>query len=1219
MQHLLTILKQSFQAMLKIQLKVHHSFVSAALWALLLSSCGSYSAVNNLTKVQTSTKLHTPTSPMPESFYHASPEQLKANFKTPPDAVKPWVYWYWINDHISKTGIERDLAAMQKAGISTALIGIIHLKPSIGGYGEVNALSDEWWQHIQFAIEKAEQYNIDIGLFNSPGWSQSGGPWVNKAQSMRYLDAKEYQVQGASSAPITLEKPDGFSQNVKVIAFKTPKQEQFRLNNQQTTIKVSGLDKQTLSSQTDTKTLIDGKQESIYFLPINTPSNQKRGEDRVQIDFTHQHALTARTLEIYPHQAFSAKAVLAYKNNQGAFEDLKTFTIHRPRSKAAIGPDHDAPIVVNFPAVTTNAYRLTLSEFQRHNKQPDDHIGIKEVVLSSGYKLERYVEKKLAKVHPTPQPKHDSYMWPEPLAADNKELTLSADEILDITKFVDGEQLNWQVPDGQWTIVHYFMRPTGTTNGPSSKNARGPEIDKLSKAIAQFHFDAYIGKVLKNIKPEQRRALKYVVVDSYEQGAQNWTDDFAIKFQQQYGYDPIPFLPVYTGRIVNSATESERFLWDVRRMVADKVAYQYTAGLRERAHQHGLKLWLENYGHWGFPGEFLQYGGQADIVSGEFWASGNLGAIELKAASSAAHIYGHKTVMSESFTAGRSDAFKNHPWNFKKRGDWSFVEGINHTLLHVYIQQAYEDKFPGVNAWFGSEFNRHNTWFDYMGSWLTYVKRANYMMQQGQYVADIMYFIGEDSPKMTGELKPAVPHGYSYDYINAEVLLNRVTVKEGKFHLPNGATFKLLVLPNINKMRPEVLKKISNLVASGGVIYGPKPTQSPSLKNYPYADQQIIKLANNLWQKIDGSAITHVNYGKGHVFYSANQDVDLAKILKQVNSQPDLSNLPSSVIWSHRSSDTHEIYFIANQSETETTINPSFSALNNIGSPQRWNAITGNTELIAQYQKQAKRITFPISLQGLESVFIVFEKNTTEPPLITVDNISTLTTSDKVKQNILLPSVINHQGNIVVSVSDNNNYQVQLNNGALHNINVTDLSEVKTLKQPWHLTFDAKRDVPTALTLNKLVSLTQLTSVALKHYSGSITYQTEFNFDANLLRADQSWLLDLGEVGVIARVTVNNKNLGEVWSRPLKIDITEALKAGKNQLKIEVATTWVNRLVGDLTYPDKFPDSPNIKNFTTEHTYESTISKETPLQPAGLIGPVQLKAVRNITIPINPK
>ncbi len=1149
------------------------------------------------------------------AFYHAPASVLQANFVNPPEQVKPWVYWYWISDHVSKTGIENDLAAMQKAGISTALIGIIHLR---GKQGEVTALSEPWWEHVRFAIKTAAKYNIDIGLFNSPGWSQSGGPWVGLDKSMRYLDSTEYNVKSGQQVNLTLPSPTDFYQDVRVLAFKTPAFENIILAPSNSKLAVSqvtidpnsGKNTHTLIEKNNANELFDGDVKTVYRIPQSVLNHERKGTKSngvLQLDFTQDTPFDVRTIEIHPHNTFTTQVTLSAKNSAGVFEPIKTFELQRPFKKANIGPDHDAPIVVSFPAVSSQHFRLTFNGFKFHGRsKPDEYAGIKEIVLSKGYKLERYVEKKLAKVFPNPSPKFDSYLWPFPTPAQKPNMIIKQENVLDITSQVKNNTLNWQAPhQGDWTIVRYFMRTTGTENGPSSKAARGPEIDKLSKPIAQFHFDAYIGHILNTMPAQDRTALKYAVVDSYEQGAQNWTDNFAQKFKAHYNYDPIPYLPVYTGRVVNSVEKSERFLWDVRRFVADGVAYEYTAGLRERANENGLKLWLENYGHWGFPGEFLQYGGQADIVSGEFWASGNLGSIELKAASSAAHIYGHKTIMSESFTAGRSSSFKNHPWNFKKRGDWSFVEGVNHTLLHVYIHQAYEDTLPGVNAWFGSEFNRHNTWFDFMGSWLDYIKRANYLMQQGNYVADIMYFIGEDAPKMTGEINPALPHGYSYDFINAEVILNRLTFKNGAYYLPNGTTFSLLVLPNLDNIRPAVLQKIQTLVKQGGVIYGPKPQRSPSLKNYPHADKEVKQLADTLWQNIDGKKVQQTQYGKGYIFYSQDKNVDLTPLLKKAGSTPDITNLPNDIIWSHRSSDTHDIYFIANQLEKTVNIQPSLRFSATHGQPYIYNAVTGNIKKAAHYTISDNRIVLPFELKGLESTFFVFEKNNTK-----TSKTPSLKNITYAGNTTWLPTEINHNGNTIVEIAKNGDYTFTTHKNKVNTAKITDIPTPVILNKPWQLTFEENRDVPTSLTLDSLTSLTNLTPYALKHYSGSIQYATTFELTDTMLRSDHILQLDLGEVGVIANVTLNGKHLGDVWSRPMTLDISDAAKKGKNHLVINVATTWQNRRLADHLFPEVFPDG-TPKTFSTNTTFEhAKIPKKPVLQPSGLIGPVSVSAIK---------
>ncbi|HRQ49663.1 MAG TPA: glycosyl hydrolase, partial [Agriterribacter sp.] len=428
--------------------------------------------------------------------------------------------------------------------------------------------------------------------------------------------------------------------------------------------------------------------------------------------------------------------------------------------------------------------------------------------------------------------------------------------------------------------------------------------------------------------------------------------------------------PAMYGNVVGSQDQSDRSLWDLRRFVADNVAYEYVGGLRKASHQHGLKTWLENYGHWGFPGEFLQYGGQSDEIGGEFWSEGDLGNIENRAASSSAHIYGKRKVSAESFTAA-GKTFARYPAMMKQRGDRFFTEGINNTLLHVYIHQPYEDKRPGVNAWFGNEFNRFNTWYNDMDMFISYLKRCNFLLQQGTYVADVAYFIGEDAPKMTGITDPPLPKGYSFDYINAEVIETRLSVKDGRFVLPDGVSYKILVLPQLKTMRPELLKKITELVKQGGVVLGPGPERSPSLQRYGTADKEVREMTALLWGNIDGVTNKVNRVGKGIVINGMDMQeaLDLLKIIPDFNTNAD-----DPVLFIHRSLDEGDLYFISNQSDKRVALSPAFRITGK--QPEQWSAISGAIRDLPLYTINEQTTVIPLALEGYESMFILFRKNT---------------------------------------------------------------------------------------------------------------------------------------------------------------------------------------------------------------------------------------------------
>ncbi|RYG64470.1 hypothetical protein EON80_19185, partial [bacterium] len=593
---------------------------------------------------------------------------------------------------------------------------------------------------------------------------------------------------------------------------------------------------------------------------------------------------------------------------------------------------------------------------------------------SSAPRVERYQEKQLNKTFQDPQPPFDAYVWPAQPEPDDAALVIPTGAVQNITSKVVNGKLDWDVPAGDWVVMRSGLAPTGVKNAPAPPEATGFEVDKMNREHLRSHFDSYMGELLRRMPIADRTALKHVVADSYEMGPQNWTDGLTENFKTRYGYDPTIYLPVLTGRIVGSSEQSDRFLWDVRRLVADRVAMEYVGGLRDLSHKYGLKVWLENYGHFGFPSEFLKYGGQSDEIGGEFWVNGDLGNLELRAAASAAHIYGLPVTYAEAWTGG--PLFSSTPWSLKKRGDWAFCQGINQFVMHVNISQP-DERRPGISAGFGTEFNRSNTWFKESKSWIDYLRRCHFMLQQGKYVADVAYFISEDTPKMTGSQDPSLPNGYSFDYINAEVIENRLRVKNGRFVLPDGMSYRILVLPKNATMRPELLKKVSELVAQGGCILGEPPSKSPSLQNFPSNDVQVKKLAAALWAKCNGTTTKSAAFGKGRIF----RNIGLDAALKQLDTAPDLADVdPNNINFVHRRLEDGHAYFLSNQSEQEQKITPTFRVSS--GAPELWNPDTGEHRSLAVYEKLSGGIRIPLRLMPRESTFVVFRGKAIASPVL---------------------------------------------------------------------------------------------------------------------------------------------------------------------------------------------------------------------------------------------
>lgn len=1040
---------------------------------------------------------------------------IESGFVTIPDSVLTSVYWYWISDNISKEGVVRDLQAMKRVGINRAFIGNIGL----GGIpGPVKIFTDQWWDILHAALKTASDLNIEIGIFNGPGWSQSGGPWVKKEQSMRYLNSSEVEVTGPVLFNDKLVPPNADFQFVKLIAYPVPAE----------SVKLYQQLHPKITSQPQTANI------SLIADGDNKTGVSLMKHQTLTVDFETKEIAIVRTLIVKTtEKPVKAKGELFVKADNG-FRLIKSFEIDRSNPSINVGFDPYAPVVLSVQETKSTGFRLVISDVTTAG-------GIAEVELSPVPKLERYPEKSLAKMFQTPHPFWKDYLWPVQ-AEVAPSLVIDPQSVLDITKFrLSDGTVTWNVPAGRWKIMQTGMTSTGQTNGPATPEATGLETDKMSKKHITAHFDAFMGEILRRIPPEDRKTWRIVVEDSYETGGQNWTDGLTEEFAAKYGYSPVPYLPVLKGDVVGSRNLSDRFLWDLRRMIADKVSYDYVGGLREVSHQHGLTTWLENYGHWGFPGEFLQYGGQSDEVGGEFWSEGDLGDIENRAASSCAHTYGKRKVSAESFTCG-GNAFSRYPATMKQRGDRFFTEGINNTLLHVYIEQP-DERLPGINCGFGNEFNRHNTWFNYMDLFTQYLKRTGFMLQQGNYVADVAYFIGEDAPKMTGICDPPLPKGYSFDYINGEVINTRLSVKNGRLVLPDGMSYRMLVLPELETIRPELLLKIKELVNQGAVVVGPEPKYSPSLQNYPLADQKVRQLARELWGKVDGIKLKSAKVGKGMIFSGTDlqQALDLMKVI------PDCKlNLNDPALFIHRTLADGDLYMISNQSDKIIDISPEFRVSGR--TPELWDATTGKVRRLPAFRMSGTTTVVPLKMEAFESQFIVFRQNAGKPVSFnTADNFP--------------------EGKVLAEI-----------NG------------------PWAVTFDPENRGPRhPVVFNSLSDWTLSINDSIKYYSGTAIYHISFNLEQ--ITSGQKTELQLGRLTAMAKVKVNGIAMGGVWTAPWKVDISAAVKTGVNELEISVVNNWMNRLIGDRKIPVN--QRPTWSPVIPYHA-------DSPLQPSGLLGPVRV-------------
>jgi len=1058
-------------------------------------------------------------------------EDIEKGFITPPDSVRISTFYHMLNNHVSKEGVVKDFHAMKEAGITRVMIGsnirnrTSWSRDTTGQYfGTVKVFSDEWWDALHAALKTAAELDMEVGLFNCPGWSQSGGPWVKPEQAMRYLDASEVRVKGPVRISRLLAKTDTFFQDVKVLAIRVaPGYQQNLLDLSGTKLNPAGL--QIASSANSQQKYLITEKES-------------------QLDIELPAEATARSLTFYPEEDLNVTVDVQVKEG-AVYKSIQKAQITRSRTvqDLAKGFEPHAPYFLQLNGLKARSFRLV---FQKNG---DGNSQIKDIVLSSTPVIKNLPEKKLAKVVGS------SPDWTgsrTKTGAEQSEASLpGVQDVLDISKYMSADgMLNWNAPKGDWVIMRTGMRFINVQNGPASFEAEGLEVDKINKDHIKFHFNAFIGQILNRIPANDRKTLKMVVMDSYERGGFNFTDGFLDDFKKRYGYDATPFLPVYSGHIIGSSELSDRFLWDMRRLIADKFSYDYIGGMSEISHQHGLKTWLENYGHSGYPGEFLQYGGQADEVSGEYWVEpiNTDRRFENRGAASTAHIYGKNKVFAESFTSGsweKSFSFATYPKELKSLSDWAFGQGVNSTLLHVYIHQPYEDLYPGLDAWYGTEFNRKNTWFKHLDLFNLYHRRSNFMLQQGKNVADVAYYIGEDNPIMRGRLEPKLPKGFNYDYINAEVIVRDMQVKDGRLVLPHGTAYRVLVLPPAETMRPEVLQKVEQLIAAGGVVLGNPPSRSPSLQNYPQSDKAIRQLAQKVW---GDASLKHRQYGEGQIF----SKVSLDEVFKALDVAPDLSTGNTAIEYTHRTLNGKEIYFLANTTGKPVEFNATFRVTGL--RPELWDALAGTIRALPAFEAGANTVTVPLKLTANGSAFIVFREKG-------------------------VPSAKDFLANFPEPVLLN------------------------SLNGPWTVTFEhdaVKRGPEKPVVFSELKDWSLVEDERIRYYSGTAVYTTSFKVKA--LSQKKEYHLDLGDLTATAKVKLNGKYVGGVWTFPYKVNVSGAIKKGNNTLEVEVINTWRNRLIGDHLLPEK---QRIVQSKMNPWNGNST------LQKSGLLGPVRLLETEN--------
>lgn len=1037
-------------------------------------------------------------------------DTLAHGFQQPPESAKPRVWWHWMNGNVTKEGIKADLDWMHRVGIG----GFQNFDASLGSPQVVQKrliyMTPEWKDAFRYATTLADQLGLEVGVASSAGWNLSGGAWIQPSHAMKKYVWTETEINGGTGEggeafhgvlkrppsnagpiqnyPLGRKEPDFYADSA-VFAYRLPANDKLLHDmppHDQPRITSSG-------GQFDLATLADGDLAKATLLPA-APPNEKSW---IQYEYSDPQRICGLSIAFVFNNGEERRVMGQTSASVEASDDGREFhfVADIPWALAQF------PVrTIAFPAVTAKFFRVTF----KTPPQEASAVGarISELAFRTYMPINRF-ETKAAFGR-----EGNLLYFPTPPAAVGDAIRKS--DVVDLTAKMHADgTLDWTPPPGRWIVVRLGYSLTGIVNQPAEPEATGLEVDKLNATYVRDYFQRFLANFTDATGGLMgKRGLKYVVTDSWEDGTQNWTDDMMAEFKARRGYDMLPWLPVLTGHVVESSEASDRFLYDFRQTLSDLVVENHYDQLTDILHARGMGRYSESHEQSrSLIADGMEVKRTADIPMGAMWvpnASPTRDA-DIRESASVAHIYGQNLVAAESFTTS-AGAYTWSPETLKPAADRELAMGLNRFVIHTSVHQPLDNLVPGLGLGiYGQWFNRHETWAELAKPWMTYLARSSYLLQQGKFVADVAYLYGQDAniTQLFALQGPDVPAGYNFDYVNSDIVLHCLGVKNGQLVTPGGTSYRVLALDaSTRRMTLPALRKLRELVNDGAVVVGPKPIDSPSLSD----DQGEFKtIADQLF----GSGTGDHSYGKGQVL--AGQT--LAEALRKLKVTPDFqireAQADTNLLFTHRRISDGEIYWVDNRNDRAETVNALFRVTGK--APELWHADTGKIEPTS-YHIAGNRTTVPLRLGPNEAVFVVFRKNAEAP-----------------SRNILLP------------------------------IETT----VAGIEGPWKVQFQPGRGAPAEADFEKLISWTESNDSGVKYFSGTATYSKSFQAPAKWFSNGARLRMDLGDVKNIAEVSVNGKNLGIVWKPPFRVDVTGAMKPGTNALEIKVANLWVNRLIGD--------------------------------------------------------
>ncbi|MCS6946454.1 MAG: glycosyl hydrolase, partial [Steroidobacteraceae bacterium] len=1083
----------------------------------------------------------------------------------PPASARPHVWWHWVNGNVTREGIEKDLAWLHSVGIG----GVQQFDVSLGAPQVIERrllyMSPQWRDAFRLAVERAAEKGLEFAIAASPGWSVTGGPWVAAQDGMKKLVWSEIDLVGGQRLVDRLPAPpqttgpfldlpfkdelhdiDGraamrspqFYADVAVLAVPLPRDTRMPPPRMRT----------LAGAPLDVRALIDRSFETYVEIPRPNAA-QRQG---ILIEFPRSVTIRSATIALLD-------AIVPFANPEWlpVLEARQENTWRR----IATLPITLVSTTVRVPPTAAREFRVVFEP----NEEPP-RIGLDESAagvaqrLPFGDSAARRSTLKIATLTLSAEPRihrfeakagfvtvRDYYALDTPAAPDWP--AVDPARVIDLTRRMRADGwLEWTPPPGHWRIVRLGYSLTGKTNHPAIPEATGLEVDKYDAAAVRRYLQTYLDqyRTILGDGLMGSRGLTALLVDSIEVGAANWTPALLDEFRRLRGYDPRPWLPALTGITVGSAAQSDAFLYDFRRTLAELLATAHYRTIAEVAHEYGLKVYGEALeDERPLLGDDLAMRRYADVPMAALW-TWNRGSIprptllgDMRGAASVAHVYGRNIVAAESLTSALAP-WAHAPADLRRIVDLAFLYGINRPILHSSVHQPLDDRPPGLTlAIFGQFFNRHESWAPLARPWIEYLARCSWLLQQGRHVADVAYFYGEEQPLTSLYARaplPDEPTAYAFDFVNAQMLAD-LKVANGDLVAPSGARYRVLYLGGTSqRMTVPTLRQIAALVESGATVIGRAPSSSPALADDP---SEFADLVTRLWS---GQPITVV--GRGQVIVSS----DLEATLRSLGLTPDFSysgtTADASILFAHRRLSDGDLYFVSNRRARAETVRARFRVVGR--EPQLWYANTGRIEP-ASYRIAADHTEVVLRFEPEESYFVVFRN--------------------------AAPA-------------------------AARDIAVQQYAPLIDIGGAWSVSFQSGRGAPATAQLDALRGLHEHADPAVRYFSGIAVYSNRFEVTHSQLRR-RPLLLDLGSVGDLAEVRINGQTAGTVWMAPYRLDVTPYLLSGTNTLEVRVANLWANRLIGDAQ-----PGAQRIA-FTTVPTYRP----DAPLRPAGLIGPVRLLGV----------